>query len=42
MQLQGIGFKDQDFARQRLQKDVEINTQGLIHWQQKFASGQHK
>ncbi len=42
MQLQGIGFKDQDFARQRLQKDVEINTQGLIHWQQKFASDQHK
>ncbi|HJP12028.1 MAG TPA: MBL fold metallo-hydrolase, partial [Gammaproteobacteria bacterium] len=41
MQLQRMGVKDQDFCRQKLQKDVELNTQGLIYWQQKIASNQH-
>jgi glyoxylase-like metal-dependent hydrolase (beta-lactamase superfamily II) len=41
MQLQRMGVKDQDFCKQKLQKDVELNTQGLIYWQQKLASNQH-
>ncbi len=41
MQLQRMGVKDQDFCKQKLQKDVELNTQGLIYWQQKIASNQH-
>jgi len=35
--LEGVeksGFKDLDFCRKRLELDVKINTQGLIHWQQ--------
>ena len=35
--LEGIeksGFKDLDFCRKRLELDVKINTQGLIHWRQ--------
>ncbi|MDE0949102.1 MAG: MBL fold metallo-hydrolase, partial [Candidatus Thioglobus sp.] len=35
--LKGIeksGFKDLDFCRKRLELDVKINTQGLIHWRQ--------
>ena len=28
------GFKDLDFCRKRLELDVKINTQGLIHWRQ--------
>jgi glyoxylase-like metal-dependent hydrolase (beta-lactamase superfamily II) len=30
IQLQRMGIKDQDFCKQKLQKDVELNTQGLI------------
>ena len=41
MQLKRMGVKDQDFCKQKLQKDVELNTQGLIYWQQKLALNQH-
>tara|TARA_B100000953_G_scaffold217230_1_gene179622 strand:+ start:627 stop:1577 length:951 start_codon:yes stop_codon:yes gene_type:complete len=38
IQLQRMGIKDQDFCKQKLQKDVELNTQGLIYWQHKLTS----
>ena len=38
IQLQRMGIKDQDFCKQKLQKDVELNTQGLICWQHKLTS----
>ena len=33
-----IGNDDLEFCRDRLKLDVEINTQGLIYWQQKISS----
>ena len=41
-QLQKMGFTDQDSCREKLMVDVELNTQGLIYWQQKIASGEKK
>ena len=38
-ELQKMGFTDQDSCREKLKFDVELNTQGLIYWQQKIASG---
>ena len=38
-QLQKMGFTDQDSCREKLKFDVELNTQGLIYWQQKIALG---
>ena len=38
-QLQKMGFTNQDFCKEKLKVDVELNTQGLIYWQQKIASG---
>ena len=38
-QLQKMGFTDQDSCKEKLRVDVELNTQGLIYWQQKIASG---
>ena len=38
-QLQKMGFTNQDFCKEKLTVDVELNTQGLIYWQQKIASG---
>jgi len=31
-----MGFTDQDSCREKLRVDVELNTQGLIYWQQKI------
>jgi glyoxylase-like metal-dependent hydrolase (beta-lactamase superfamily II) len=36
--LKKISVDDLDFCRDRLKFDVEINTQGLIYWQQKISS----
>ena len=38
-QLQKMGFTNRDFCKEKLKVDVELNTQGLIYWQQKIASG---
>ncbi len=38
-QLQKMGFTNQDSCKEKLRVDVELNTQGLIYWQQKIASG---
>ena len=38
-ELQKMGFTDQDSSREKLKFDVELNTQGLIYWQQKIALG---
>ena len=38
-ELQKMGFTDQDSCKEKLKFDVELNTQGLIYWQQKIASG---
>ena len=40
VQLQEMGFKDENFSRLKLKKDVELNTQGLIYWQQKLTLNQ--
>jgi len=37
-QLQKMGFTNQDSCKEKLRVDVELNTQGLIYWQQKIAS----
>ena len=37
-QLQKMGFTNRDFCKEKLKVDVELNTQGLIYWQQKIAS----
>ena len=37
-QLQKMGLTNQDSCREKLKVDVELNTQGLIYWQQKIAS----
>ena len=36
--IEKIGNDDLEFCRDRLKLDVEINTQGLIYWQQKISS----
>lgn len=36
--IKKIGNDDLEFCRDRLKLDVEINTQGLIYWQQKISS----
>ena len=36
--IKKIGNDDLEFCRDRLKLDVEINTQGLIYWQQKINS----
>ena len=36
--LNEIGVSDKNFVEERLKLDVEINTQGLIYWQQKISS----
>ena len=41
-ELQKMGFTDQDSCREKLKFDVELNTQGLIYWQQKIAPGKKK
>lgn len=33
--LNKIGFSNDDFSKKRLELDVQINTQGLIYWQNK-------
>ena len=33
--LNKIGFSNDDFSKNRLKLDVQINTQGLIYWQSK-------
>jgi hypothetical protein len=33
--LNQIGFSNDDFSKNRLKLDVQINTQGLIYWQSK-------
>jgi len=38
-QLHKMGFTNQDSCKEKLRVDVELNTQGLIYWQQKIASG---
>jgi len=38
LQLHKMGFTDQDSCKEKLKVDVELNTQGLIYWQQKIAS----
>ena len=35
--IKKVGNDDLEFCRDRLKLDVEINTQGLIYWQQKLA-----
>ena len=37
-QLQEMGHVDLNFCKEKLTNDVGINTQGLIHWQQRLAS----
>ena len=36
--IKKVGNDDLEFCRDRLKLDVEINTQGLIYWQQKISS----
>ena len=36
--IKKVGNDDLEFCRDRLKLDVEINTQGLIYWQQKTSS----
>jgi len=36
--IEKVGNDDLEFCRDRLKLDVEINTQGLIYWQQKISS----
>jgi len=36
--IKKVGNDDLEFCRDRLKFDVEINTQGLIYWQQKISS----
>jgi len=36
--IKKVGNDDLEFFRDRLKLDVEINTQGLIYWQQKISS----
>ena len=36
--IKKVGNDDIEFCRERLKLDVEINTQGLIYWQQKISS----
>ena len=36
--IKKVGNDDLEFCRDRSKLDVEINTQGLIYWQQKISS----
>ncbi len=38
--LQEMGHDNQNFCKDKLKNDVNLNTQGLIYWQQRLASKQ--